>query len=188
MRRAVLLALTISMLLGGCASDSGWKRQLEEKRGELRDASALSFTADISADLGESVFECSVKCTRSGGETELTVLAPELAAGITARIKDGETRLSYDGIELSVGTLKNSALTPVGCVPALLDALLEGFITGVSAEQYDGGRLLTARIYVDESSYALVWFSPDDLTPLRAELICAERMAAGCTISDFSFE
>ncbi len=189
MRRAILLALMIGFsLLAGCASQSGRKEDVEAKRREMSEAGTLSFTADVSANLGESVFECSVKCVRENGETQLTVLKPELASGISARIKDGETYLAYDGLELSVGTLQGSSLTPVGCIPALLDAMLNGFIEGISSEEYDGVQALAVRVYVDEESSAIIWFDSSALTPLKAELICSGTAAAGCTINDFTID
>ena len=189
MRRAFLLALMISLLLlPGCGSESQWEEALEAKRTELAGYDSLSFTAELTADMGESVFRCTLDCRRSGGETVLTVVEPELARGVTARVKEGETVLAYDGLELSVGTLPDSALTPVGSVPVLLDALLEGFVTGCRRESTDSGELLAVQVYVDEDSYALLWLESESLRPVKAELVCGQRAVVSCRIEDFQGE
>ena len=61
MRRAGLLALMISLgLLAGCASGTDWEERLSERRAQLAAAEELSFTAKLSADLGETVFDCTL--------------------------------------------------------------------------------------------------------------------------------
>ena len=65
---------------------------------------------------------------RRDGETVLTVTAPELVAGITARIAQGETVLEYDGAGLSLGLLDGSGLTPVSAVTACMEQIQQGWM------------------------------------------------------------
>lgn len=188
MRRAGLLALMISFLLcTGCGGAGKWEKQLEEQRAALRAAEEISFTAALDADLNDHVFECTLRCVCTEEEMVLTVEEPALAAGVTARVRAGESVLAYDGTELYVGQLNNSALTPLGAVPVLMGALLQGYAGVLYEEQSPAGGLLCAEMYVDETTRALLRFDSATLLPVEGELLCGERTAVRCEMRDFTF-
>jgi hypothetical protein len=62
------------------------------------------------------------------GDTVLTVTEPELIAGITARLHDGEGYLEYDGASLSTGSLTGDGMTPLDAVPFLMEQLDSGYM------------------------------------------------------------
>ena len=188
MRRAGSLALTISLLLLCACGSGGSKREWKNWQESLREAESVSFTAELEADMGENVFRCTMEVSRRDGETTMTLTEPEIAAGITARIRDGETMLSYDGLELCVGTLPGGKRTPVESVPLLLDTLLSGYVTGWQKEKTEDGTAARLELYVDEESSALLWLREEDGTPLRMDLLRGGRSAVRCRITDFTRE
>lgn len=188
MRRAFLLALMISLsLLAGCASGGKWEERLEEKRFELTQAQELSFTVELSADLGDTVFECAMGCVRRDGETVMTVLSPDTAAGVTARFTSEGAKLEYDGVELSVGETAAGGLTPAGAVPLITDAMLSGHAVEMYTEKYGDDDMLAVRTYVDESTYVLLWFDTEDMSPMYAQVVCGFEAAVSCEIKDFTY-
>ena len=184
MRRVWLPALMIGLvLLCGCAGSEEIGERFSQARQELAGASELSFTAEITADMGDTVFSCTLACVRDGEGTEMTVLSPDLAQGVVVRSDDSGTKLSYDGLELCVG--QTGGVTPVGAVPVLTGALLSGYAEGFYADTYEGTSALVARIYIDEDTHALIWLAEETFTPLYAELVQDGTAAVRCRFSDF---
>ena len=184
MRRVWLPALMICLvLLSGCTGGEEIGERFTMARQELAGASEISFTAELTADMGDMVFECTLACVRDGGETEMTVLSPDLAKGVVVRSDDSGAKLSYDGMELYVG--QTGGVTPVGAVPVLIGALLDGYAEGFYTETYEGTPALATRIYVDEDTHALFWLEEETLTPLYAELVQDGTAAVRCRFSDF---
>lgn len=98
MRRVIApVLMIIALLLGGCGESERLEKQLAEAREGWCAAESISVTADVTAELGDSTFKCRLLCTHSSDETVVEVLSPENIAGIRARLKDGETKLEYDG-------------------------------------------------------------------------------------------
>lgn len=189
MRRALKLALMISaLMLSACGGETQGKQDFTRQREVWSAAETLSFTADVCADLDEDVFECTLACVYTPEELSMTILAPELAKGITARKSAGDTVLSYDGLELCVGTLSNTRLSPADAVPQLLQALLTGHVTAVYEEKADETPILCVQVYVDEETHALLRLDGASLIPLEGELISGGRAVVTCTFQNFTAE
>ena len=182
MRRVIVPVLMISLLLGGCGDEAKHEEKIGELRTELAQAAEISFTADITADLGGSDFACRLQCTATGDETEIEVVEPENIAGITARLKAGEASLSYEGVELYIGALKGN-LSPVSAVPVLLDALKNGYLTQCWREGGEEQTLLAAQVYVDENTSALLYFDEENMQLLHGELVIDGKTVVQCGIS-----
>lgn len=189
MRRAKLLALMISLsLLAGCASGGDWEEKLGEKRALLAAAGELSFTAELSADLGETVFDCTLECRRVGEETTVRVTEPELAEGVTVRFEKGAVHADYGGAELYLGETQSGVPTPAQAAPMIFDALTRGHAVSFWTEDADGEELLCAQIYAGEDSSVLLWLDTEELEPRYAQIVCAGRAVISCGISDFEVE
>lgn len=133
--KMISCVLMMILLLTGCgASDSDSPENLAALiRAEYLALRGWSATADLSAAYGEQVFDFTVKTVwQREGDTLITVTAPDLIAGITARIREGETILEYDGAGLSLGMLDLSGLTPVSAIPALMDCITTGYMARCS--------------------------------------------------------
>ena len=131
MRRLLSCVLMMILLLSGCKG--GGDRSPEEAALALRDTykdlAGWSSTVDVTADVGDKVFDFTLDAGwQRDGETVLTITAPELLAGITARIADGETVLEYDGAGLSLGLLDGRGLTAVSAVPWVMEEIAGGYM------------------------------------------------------------
>ncbi len=132
MRRRLSCVLMMILLLSGCRAGSAGETP-EDAALALREAyqalAGWSAGVDLSVCYSEAVFDFSLDARWSReGETVLTITAPELVAGITARVAQGETVLEYDGAGLSLGLLDGNGLTPVSAVAALMEQIEEGYM------------------------------------------------------------
>ena len=132
MRRLTACVLMMTLLLSGCKA--GTAAETPEGaalalREEYQALSGWSAAVDIAVCYSEAVYDFTLDAKwRREGETVLTVTAPELLSGITARIAQGETVLEYDGAGLSLGLLDDSGLTPVSAVTALMAQIEKGWM------------------------------------------------------------
>ncbi len=109
-------------------------------REEYLGKTACQCQADVTADYGQRVYQYGMEAAVNGEETVLTLSAPETVAGLTARLKAGESALEYDGLSVETGPLNDDGLTPVSAVPALLEAAKSGYIRSCALEE-DGALL-----------------------------------------------
>ena len=131
MRKLLSCVLMIILLLSGCKGGGG--NSPEAAALALRDTyeklASWSAAVDITAEVGNKVFDFTLDASwEKEGETVLTITAPELLAGITARIADGETVLEYDGAGVSLGFLDGRGLTAVSAVPWVMEQIGSGYM------------------------------------------------------------
>lgn len=142
MRKRLLCVLMTALLLVGCGKAGG--NEAEELalaiRGEYLAMEDWTARASITADYGQRVYQYEMAVAVVGGETALTLSAPETVAGLTARLTGEEGLLEFDGVSVDTGPLDSSGLTPVSAVPALLEAARSGYITACALEE-DGAVL-----------------------------------------------
>ena len=131
MRRLTACVLMMTLLLCSCKAAGG--ETPEEAALAVRDVyldgAGWNADADITASVGNKVFDFTLAVQwRREGETVLSITAPELLAGITARMAKGETVLEYDGAGLSLGLLDQSGLTPVSAVTGIMAQIEKGYM------------------------------------------------------------
>ena len=197
MRKLLLCVPMITLLLAGC----GGKTQGSEAeqlallvRGEYLEMTACSLDASITADYGQRVYEFTLDLQYTkGGETVLTVTAPEDIAGVTARLKDGAATLEYDGASLETGELDGQGLSPVSALPALLNAVQTGFIAEVGREDLD--ETATLRICCRDPEQApgagvetAVWFDLDTHGLVQGEISVDGARVILCRFTQFTME
>lgn len=187
MRRYLLPALMISLLLTGCGSASGIQRKIAEQNEKLAAAEELSFTADVTANLGNEVFDCSLACTAAEASVTVEVLAPESVAGVRARIEDGSIALEYEDLSLGVGTAGLDSITPVSAAPMLVQALRSGFLQRCWTERDGERELLVAQIYVSDIAALTLWYDGETLTPLHGEFSQDSAVVLRCEIREFTY-
>lgn len=125
MKRTVLFALMILLLLTGCgrgADDEGtiqnWRQGCQTGK--------LTFSAAITAQTAENVYSCAADCVYNNGETVVTLTEPSTIAGVRFRVGEGDETLSYDGAELLLGDLDGGSVSPCQAVPILMEAIAQG--------------------------------------------------------------
>lgn len=175
MRRWAVGALMMTLLcLAGCQSAGG--DDAETLALGIR-ADWLAMTGcvchvDLSADYGERVFDCGVDVVYdqvTGGT--ITVTAPDLVAGVTARFTREGTELSYDGVSLETGPLTDEGLSPLEGPLTLYREVTQGYLGAVDLR--DGVLETTYRDYEvnpGEGLECVVTFDAQTRAPLTAAL------------------
>ena len=196
MRKALSCVLMITLLLSGCRAGSGGNTPEEEARALRETYQALagwSASADLSVCYTETVYDFSLDAQwRRDGETVLTVTAPELVAGITARVAQGETVLEYDGAGLSLGLLDDSGLTPVSAVTACMEQIQRGWMAKCAwAGENDAHLQISFQDPEREDNAGtqfLLTFDRAGYALLSAEVSAQGRTVLSAQFSDFTME
>ncbi len=131
MRRILSCVLMMTLLLCSCKAGGGENPEAAALavRDTYQKLAGWTADVDLTASVGDKVFDFTLKADwRREGETVLTITAPELLAGITARIAKGETVLEYDGAGLSLGLLDGRGLTAVSAVPWIMEQIDKGYM------------------------------------------------------------
>ena len=177
----------ISLLLSACGSGAAAEREIEARRDEYAIAQELSFTVKLRANVGETLFLCTLECVDTPEETTLRVVEPELIANVTARLRSGETELEYDGVRLAVGDLAASGLSPLTAAPMLAKALKSGHVIRAWRETEHDRPLCAAELFFSDEWALTVWYDAADLSPVRGEFYKDGVLAAVCEIEQFTF-
>lgn len=196
MRKALSCVLMITLLLSGCRAGSGGNTPEEEALALRETYQALagwSASADLSVCYTETVYDFSLDAQwRRDGETVLTVTAPELVAGITARVAQGETVLEYDGAGLSLGLLDDSGLTPVSAVTACMEQIQRGWMAKCAWAGDNDAHLQISFQDPEREDNAgtqfLLTFDRAGYALLSAEVSAQGRTVLSAQFSDFTME
>lgn len=195
MRKGILLSalLTPLLLLGGCFGQSEAQKNLDLAltiRGEYLSLPGFTAQAALTADYGQRVYDYELDVDCAGETTTLTIAAPELLSGITARWQAEEGFLEYDGVSVETGPLTDDGLTPMSAVPALLEAARSAYITACCLE--DDGLLRVDCGSPDTppgtGTEFVLWFTPDTHDLVRGEILRDGVRTITCTFSQFTKE
>lgn len=183
MKRICLpMLIVVCLLLSGCGSGGEMKKAYRDFSAELSQADSLSFTAAVRAEYEHKTARFTLSYSEDEEGGRVTVLAPELIAGVTANVGPDSTSLEYNGVMLDTGALDNFGLSPMSALPVLVQAMREGSMDSFWAE--DGK--LAYQLVADDGLICTVWFEAEEMLPLRAELICDGRVTVYAEISDWS--
>ena len=131
MRRMLSCVLMMTLLLCSCkaAGETTPEEAALAVRDTYQDLAGWAADVDVTAEVGDKVFDFTLAASwQREGETVLTITAPDLLAGITARIAKGETVLEYDGAGLSLDLLDGKGLTAVSVLPWLMEQIDKGYM------------------------------------------------------------
>ena len=181
MKRILILLLLCAALLSGCGKNRGESdfRAFSERLNAL---DALSFTAQVRAEYEHKTARFALSYTEDAEGGRVTVIAPELIQGVTARVSPGGSTLEYDTVVLDTGSLDAFGLSPLSSLPVMLRALRTGHVDSVWEE--DGK--LVVMLESDDALRCCVWFSKGEMRPVRAELSTDGRVTVYLDISDWA--
>ena len=185
MRRWLLPALMIALLLSGCSGGAP-ERKLEEMRRSLAAAEEAAITADVTAFLGDERFSCALLCRADAERVTVEVTAPETIAGIRAVIGTDGTTIEYEDISLGIGGAGTDA-APVTALPLLLAALRNGSTLRRWTEREGERTLFVREYYVTDDTSLTVWFDASSLLPAYAEFSRNGAAVLHCEIREFSY-
>lgn len=196
MRKTVSCVLMMTLLLSGCGAGSAGETPEAAAlalREEYQALAGWSAAVDLSVCYTETVYDFSMEVQwRRDGETVLTVTAPELVAGVTARIAQGETVLEYDGAGLSLGLLDGDGLTPVSAVTAFMEQIEKGWMAKCAWSGENGELLQISfrdpELEADTGTQFLLTFDRASRALLSAEVSTAGETVLTAGIRNFTTE
>ena len=148
--------------------------------------------AEVSCDQGGALWQADLRCEYAPeGETTVEVLAPETIAGVRAVLSGGEVELMYEDQCLNAGTVSSERISPMACLPYLVDALREGWLLEESRE--DWGEIPCTRLTVDQTGsqggkiLSTLWLREADGIPVRGEIAVDGEVILTADFTSFSF-
>ena len=180
--KRILIPLLLCLLLPltACGKDSG-ESAFKAFAEHLNGIDTLSFTAKVRAEYEHKTARFTLQYEENSEGGRVTVLAPELIRGVSARVSPGGTALEYDSIVLDTGSLDSFGLSPLSSMPVLLRAMRIGHVDSVWEE--DGK--LAVSLAPDDELRCTVWLEKGAMRPLRAELITDGRVTVCLEITDW---
>ena len=179
MKRSIPLLL-ICLLLCGCGN-----RALENRftafSQALAEKETLQFTAEVRSEYDDKSFSFTLAYQKDAEGQTIRVLEPERIAGIQAHLAPESSTLEFQGLILDTGPLDPYGLSPMNALPTLVDALCGGHLESVWEE--DG--IPAYHLIWDDHLSARVWFDPETMAPLRAELQSDDTVRIFCEIQDW---
>ena len=199
MRRRMCALMMSLLLLTGCGGKGTGGHSADELalniRTEYMAMKAFRASVDMIADYGKRVYEYTLDVSwEQDGETVLTVVKPEIIAGITARIQNGASFLDYDGVSLETGVLSADGFSPMEAIPALINYAVAGYIAQSGFEDtQEGHRLLWISCRVPENSpgtgtEAELWFDAMNHNLVRGEILYDGYTVIQCVFTEFTKE
>lgn len=183
-RKRIFVTLFMLLILTGCAGKRDPTQGALDFRTALMEAGGCSFTADVTAQVDDRVYNFTLDCVHSGDGTAITVTAPEIIAGITAKVQAGQTQLEYDGAILEFGKLANGTVSPVAA-PGLLAQCWTGAYIAFEGSDGDQERVTYLRGYNDEELAVDTWLL--DGIPTYAEVSYEDVRCITAAIHNFQF-
>lgn len=194
MRKLTACVLMMTLLLSGCKAGTAAETPEEAAlalREEYQALSGWSAAVDVSVCYSEAVYDFTLDAHwQRDGETVLTVTAPELLSGITARVAKGETVLEYDGAGLSLGLLDGDGLTPVSAVTAFMEQIEKGWMAKCAwagdEEQFLQITFRDPEVEANTGTQFLLTFDRSSHALLSAEVSVAGETVLTASVSSFT--
>lgn len=174
------LSLCLCLLISGCGGREFAKAR-DDMAQRLEAAECLSFTANIRAEYEHKTARFTLSYYEDAEGGKVTVLAPQLIAGVTARIQPGSTSLEYDGVCLGTGELDDFGLSPMSSLPMLVQALKDGDMNAGWSE----GSCTVLELQSSDELTCTVWFASESMIPQQAELCSDGRVKVFAEISQW---
>lgn len=173
------------LLLSGC----GWQKYPMQPALDLRTAlleRGCRFTAEVCANYGSDRFEWTVDCSCApDGAVELTIVAPDSIAGITASVDAQGEQLSFEGTGVTFGLLADGQIAPVSLPQVLTGCWRSEYIREAGFDDD-----YTTAVYVmgyDEKEVVAEQWLDETGTPVYADLWHGGENIASVRISEFQY-
>ena len=184
MKRLVCLIILLTVLCG-CRNNTDQIGSMLRFRQRLLDGSGCSFTAEITADYGEEIYQFTAQCQGDKqGNLKFSVIEPESISGITGTITDLGGTLTFDGTALAFEPIADGQLTPVTAPWILLKTLRSGYIASCVSE----GNMTYLQIddsYSERALHLDIWLNENDI-PVRGEILWEGRRILSLIVRDFT--
>lgn len=173
------------IIMCGCSKSAKCEEQFTAWRDGCISTANHEIKAEVSASDKDKVCEYTLLYNSSlDGET-VKVLAPELIAQIGAKIKEGETRLTYDGAVLDTGSALTGKLSPLMALPTFMLIIKDGHLENSWTEENNGKAMLVSELEMPDGMIMTLWQNSGDLVPVYAELRSADTVEIKVNITQF---
>ncbi len=195
MVRKAWLVCVLMMTLPLCSCRAGGGTTPQEQalsiRAQYLAAAGCTAQVHLTADYGRRVYTYEGAVSVLGEDTVLTLTAPAEVAGTVARLSGKDGQLEYDGVVVETGPLSDDGLTPLGAVPALLEAARSAFMDSSTLESPDGISLLRVlcrdpALSPGQGQEATLWFDPGSGALVLGELMLDGRQSVRCEFEQFT--
>lgn len=164
-----LALMCLAILLTGCGAESELEQAMAF-RDELLSGKGCSFTAKVTADYGDELYEFTMDCVGDDlGNVEFCVTAPESISGITGTAGQSGGALTFDETALHFDLMAEDALSPVSAPWVFLKTLRSGYIVSACYEE-DLLHLSIDDSYEDDALRLDIWLD-ENRKPVRGEIL-----------------
>lgn len=182
------LALCLCLFLTGCASEAAPTNLLDT----YTHTTGATMEANVICSGDNLISEFTLQCQyQAQGQSVVTVLAPDTMAGVQGILTAGEWVLEYNDMVFNVGTLSSQAISPLACLPLLMEGLSQGWVLEENTEVYQDIDCLRVTLdYADQALGSVVvtaWLSQDDGTPVGAEVTVDNARILQVLFTSFHF-
>lgn len=175
--------MSLCLLCTGCGGETSPVQEAVEFRAALVQAGGCTFRAEVTAEFSDSVEYFTLDCQGKGdGTTDLTVVAPETIAGITATVSDRGGTVTYDGMAMDFGLLANGNVIPAAAPAIVFCCWTEEYIAAAGQEEA-GYRVSYEKNFDEKRLNVDTWF--ENGIPIYAEVCYNGARILKLTISDF---
>lgn len=185
MRCFVTLVLSLSLLMCGCGNVNKSIDHAIGLRNKILNSNGCSFSAQIYADYGDTLYEFSLNCiSDKEGNLSFAVKKPETIAGITGKVSVQGGAITFDDKILAFQMLADGELSPVAAPWIFLNTIRSGYIRGCSAN--DHRYQIEIDDTYDENALRLNIQIENDL-PISCEIFWKGRRAVSIEVDNFIY-
>ena len=186
MKKYLLLMLPLCLLLTGCAPSRREAVQAYYK--SIRTAQMeAQVVVHLSSD--DRTFSVTAAYDREKGATT-TIVEPELLQGLSATVSQEDMHLLYDGSVWPAGD--GGDLSAANCLPMLLYAAGEGFVTREGSDRIGGQEYIFLTTEASgrdgEEFTCTLWVQPETFAPYASELSRNGQVLLTVTFMQFTCE
>ena len=190
MRRYFLTAVPMMLLLSlltGCGGKEMMQQALDF-RTSLLECEQYSFTADLTANYDDRVYDFTLECVGTpSGDMSMTVTAPDTISGISATVKNDCRTIEFDGLSLEFGPLADGRVSLI-CGPALLGACWASEYIDSTGKDEEQTIVVYRKGYEQEEVVVRCWFDTATALPQYAEIWCGDAVVLSAELSNFSIQ
>lgn len=185
MKRLLVLCL-LFLSVCGCSAQNGKMDQALALRQRLLAGNGCSFSARITADYQESLYEFTLVCRQDAeGTVYFEVDQPESIRGIAGNIDHRGGKLTFDDKVLAFPLLADGLFSPVSAPWLFLQSLQNGYIKSCGID----GDVLTMTIHdtYDNQSIQTEIFADANGAIMQADIFWQGRRILSMIIRDFVY-
>lgn len=172
------------LVLTGCSGGTEDSLALAEQvQQRFAAAESLCAEAEVTILRAEETLRYTLSVKAEGDERRVSVLSPQMLAGVTAVLTGDALRIEYDGTVLDGAA--SEGVNAASCVPMFWQAAAKGSVAEHGREQ-DALRVTFLPEGGDGTVLLTGWFAGDG-APLRAEIEENGALCAQMEFTDFEF-